>query len=283
MSLNSFLPFTKMSGTGNDFIIIDHRVPQIPVADHPAFVKEICRRKFSVGADGVIFIEQSATADFSWRFYNDDGSVAEMCGNGARCAARYAYRSKIAGKNMRFETVAGTIEATISGDEQVSVQMTRPFDFRLDLRITLGGEERQMYFVNSGVPHAVLFIDEEDVPVVEWGREVRQSALFQPAGTNVNFVKVMESGELLVRTYERGVEDETMACGTGATAAGIIASLLKKTQPPVAVVTSGGDRLTIRCDLIDGPAAENVFLEGPADIIYEGKLTTDSLRYVKTT
>jgi diaminopimelate epimerase len=239
-----------------------------------------------VGADGLILIENSAVADFRWRFYNGDGSVAEMCGNGARCAARFAYTKGIAGSCMSFETLAGIIEAEIcrndtGDDETVRLRMTAPCDFRTNLSVLLAGQEKILSFVNSGVPHAVLFLEEdESVPVQEWGRIVRFHPLFQPAGTNVNFVQKLAENTLLVRTYERGVEDETMACGTGAVASALFAATSGLASSPVTVITSGGERLTVLFDLHNGqhgPQAENVFLQGPARIIYEGKLTAEAL------
>ncbi len=275
--------FTKMSGTGNDFIVIDHRELLIPEKEQSGFASLVCRRMFSAGCDGIILIEESDKADFSWRFYNGDGSVAEMCGNGARCAARFAYRKGIAGKKMSFETVAGIIEAEIVGvDENVSLLMTPPFDFHDDLTIVLGDEEKEIFFVNTGVPHAVLFIEEnneneKNIPVNEWGKIIRFHEIFQPAGANANFVQLIGENHIRVRTYERGVEDETRACGTGAVAGALYAAILDLAVSPVAVTTSGGDRLTIRFDLGQGSSAENVYLQGPARIIYEGKLTAEAL------
>jgi len=278
MAIDFPVAFTKMSGAGNDFIVIDHRVPLIPEAEQPEFAKLVCRRMFSVGADGLILIEDSATADFRWRFYNADGSVAEMCGNGARCAARFAFAKGIAGPSMLFETLAGIIEAQVSDDDTVRLRMTAPTDFRTRLPVVLDGRERFLSFVNTGVPHAVLFVDEgEEVPVREWGRIVRFHPLFQPAGTNVNFVRKTGENTIQVRTYERGVEDETMACGTGAVASALFAAMTGVAASPVHVVTSGGERLTILFDLRDGGQAENVFLQGPARIIYEGTLTAEAL------
>ncbi|MBU1233645.1 MAG: diaminopimelate epimerase, partial [Proteobacteria bacterium] len=209
MDVNFPIPFAKMSGTGNDFIIIDHRQHLVPEDMQAEFVSRVCRRMFSVGADGLIFIENSDKADFSWRFYNANGSVAEMCGNGARCAARFAFAKNIAGKKMSFETMAGIIEAEILGDDgEVSLLMTPPFDFRTGIRLSLGGKERAFSFMNSGVPHTVLFVDEGvEIPVKEWGHEIRFHDMFQPAGTNVNFVQPLADGGIRVRTYERGVED----------------------------------------------------------------------------
>ncbi len=285
MAIDFPVSFTKMSGAGNDFIVIDHRVALIPEAEQAGFAKRVCRRMFSVGADGLILIENSAVADFCWRFYNGDGSVAEMCGNGARCAARFAYTKGIAGARMSFETLAGIIEAEIcSDDDTVRLRMTAPCDFRTNLSVILAGQEKNLSFVNSGVPHAVLFMEEEEsVPVQEWGKVVRFHPLFQPAGTNVNFVQKLAENTLRVRTYERGVEDETMACGTGAVASALFAATYGLVSSPVTVITSGGERLIVLFDLQvgqHGPQAENVFLQGPARIIYEGKLTAVALLLV---
>jgi diaminopimelate epimerase len=279
MAITFPIAFEKMSGTGNDFVIIDNRTAGIPRAEQPDFARRICRRMFSVGADGLIFIEESTKADFGWNFYNADGSVAEMCGNGSRCAARFAYRHKIvAGKKMTIETLAGIVEAEIGADDDVvRVKMTQPFDFRLDISLELGEEERAVAYVNTGVPHAVIFVQEDDVPVKTWGRKVRFHELFEPKGANANFVKLLPGGKLKVRTYERGVEGETMACGTGAVAAALLASILKGIDSPVEVVTSGGDVLTIIFDLHDGPVAENIFLQGPTRLICTGNLTAEAL------
>lgn len=282
MAIDFPVSFTKMSGAGNDFIVIDHRVPLIPEAEQAEFAKRVCRRMFSVGADGLILIENSAVADFRWRFYNGDGSVAEMCGNGARCAARFAYSKGIAGTRMSFDTLAGIIEAEICRDDDtVRLRMTAPCDFRTNLSVILAGQEKKLSFVNSGVPHAVLFMEEEEsVPVQEWGKIVRFHPLFQPAGTNVNFVQKLAENTIRVRTYERGVEDETMACGTGAVASALFAATYGLASSPVTVITSGGERLIVLFDLQvgqHGPQAENVFLQGPARTIYEGKLTAEAL------
>lgn len=271
------LPFTKMSGTGNDFILIDHRQPRIAREVMPEFVRLACRRRFSVGADGLIFIEDSDKADFKWLFFNADGSEAEMCGNGARCAARFAYAHGIAPAHMRFETVAGIIEANVSSTD-VSVLMTEPQAFQLDLEIEVGGSSLRLDSVDTGVPHAVLFVDSYDgVDICQLGSRIRHHQEFMPAGTNVNFVMPMEDGAFKVRTYERGVEDETMACGTGAVAAALIAAVRAKAASPVRIVTSGNDQLSIIFDLQEGPAAKNVFLKGPAHVIYKGELNAEAL------
>ncbi len=278
MALSFPIAFEKMSGTGNDFVIIDNRTALIPLDEQPELARKICRRMFSVGADGLIFIEESTNAGFRWNFYNADGSVAEMCGNGSRCAARFAYRHEIAGKKMTIETLAGIVEAEIcEEDDVVRVKMPPPFDFRLEISLEIGDEERAVAYVNTGVPHVVVFVTEDDVPVKTWGRRVRFDELFEPKGANANFVKILDDGKLKVRTYERGVEGETMACGTGAVASALIASIQKGIDSPVEVVTSGGDTLTILFDLHDGPVAENVYLQGPTRLICTGNLTAEAL------
>jgi len=279
MNIEFPVPFAKMSGTGNDFIVIDHRQAIFPAKDQAAFVRAVCRRMFSVGADGLILIENSEKADFSWQFYNANGSVAEMCGNGARCAARFAYARGIAAeKKMCFETLAGIIEAEILDNDGVSLLMTDPVDYRKGLSADLGGQEMDISFMDSGVPHAVLFMEEGvDIPVKEWGHTIRFHELFQPAGTNVNFVQDLGEGVIRVRTYERGVEDETMACGTGAVAAAIFAAEKGVCSSPVEVLTSGGEQLKIVFDLQGNGTAENVYLQGPARIIYIGQITAEAL------
>lgn len=272
------IPFEKMSGAGNDFVIVDNRICRIPVAEQSELARRICRRMFSLGADGLIFIEESASADFSWNFYNADGSVAEMCGNGSRCAARFAYRHGIAGKKMKFATLAGIIEAEVGEDEaMVRVKMTKPHNFRIGLSLVIGDEERSISYVDTGVPHAVIFVNDDTIPVKTWGRMVRFHQLFEPKGANANFVKVLADGRLKVRTYERGVEAETMACGTGAVASALFAAIQKGMESPVEVVTSGGEVLTIYFDLFDGPVADNVYMQGLTRLVCVGELAEEAL------
>ncbi|MHB1016185.1 MAG: diaminopimelate epimerase [Desulfurivibrionaceae bacterium] len=277
MTLQFPIAFTKMSGTGNDFIFIDHRTPFLTREEMPAFARAVCERRVSVGADGLIFIEKSESADFRWQFLNADGSWAEMCGNGARCAARFAHDRGIAPARMRFETVAGLIEAEVTG-QSVKLKMTAPTGLHLEEKIAINGQEQVVHSLNTGVPHAVLFMDNiHQAPVQEWGRAIRFHEHFQPAGTNVNFVQQQGDNGLIVRTYERGVEGETLACGTGAVASAIIAGLLGKVRPPVTVTTSGGEELIIHYALA-GQEISGVYLEGPAHFIYEGQLHSEAIR-----
>lgn len=277
MALNFPVSFTKMSGTGNDFIIIDHRQPFLTKEEMPGFAKAVCERKFSAGSDGLILIEKSDRVDFQWQFLNGDGSFAEMCGNGARCAARFAHAKGIAPARMKFETMAGDIEAEVIGDS-VRLKMTEPVDLVLGVVLGIDDQAKMVHSVNTGVPHAVLFMDDiSTAPIFEWGRIVRFHEHFQPAGTNVNFVQVLDDGTMVCRTYERGVEEETMACGTGAVAAAIVAGLLDYVKAPVTVTTSGGEQLTIHFEILEGCPSE-VYLEGPANFIYDGQLHEEAVR-----
>ena len=269
------IPFSKMNGCGNDFILIDNRTEQVS-SDPAAFCRSVCRRKLSVGADGLILIESSDAFDFQWQFYNADGSRAEMCGNGARCAARFAHLLGIAGEKMVFLTDAGPIEAQIRGD-QVTIKMTPPADCRMDVAIELSVGRRTVSSINTGVPHVVLEIDGlAETDIVSLGREIRRHAHFAPAGTNVNFVQPDGAKRLLVRTYERGVEDETLACGTGCVAAALVTALRRGWPSPVPVVTRSGGILTIHFQK-DGDRFHDVYLEGDARMVYTGEIQPDAL------
>lgn len=271
------IPFFKMNGSGNDFILIDNR-QKILDADHFGdFVPRVCARKVSVGADGLILIEPSDRAHFRWRFFNADGSEAEMCGNGGRCAARFAVINGIAPEKLSFETLAGIIEAEVAG-KRVKLLMVKPFDLQLELRVKIDGQEHSLHFINTGVPHAVRIVEEVGkVDLRELGRKIRYHAQFQPAGTNANFVQWVSRGTLKVRTYERGVEDETLACGTGAVASALIAAAKGLADSPVAVETTGGEVLHIHFQKKAG-GFDRVFLEGDTKVVYEGNLWEEAYR-----
>lgn len=265
------IEFYKMSGSGNDFILIDNRDQVLDGLDLKSFASSVCRRKVSVGADGLIVIENSDRADFRWKFFNADGSEAEMCGNGGRCAARFAFLKGIAGERLSFETKAGIIDAQVRGDV-VKLRLTDPKDLKLDCVIPVMGAEFPLSSINTGVPHAVAFIDGiEDFNVFGYGREIRFHEAFKPAGTNVNFVRKEGKGRIRVRTYERGVEDETLACGTGAVASALIASSKRLVDSPVEILVKSGEILTIHFER-KGNEFSKVYLEGKASVIYEGRI-----------
>ncbi|MHB8173209.1 MAG: diaminopimelate epimerase [Nitrospirota bacterium] len=263
------LTFVKMHASGNDFIIIDNRLGQIE-GDVPEMVRRLCRPHFSVGADGLILIENSDAADFKWRFFNSNGSEAEMCGNGSRCAALFAYMKCIGGRKLGFETRAGIIRAEIK-DGSVKVGLTPPMDYRPEIAVNIGGKDFKAASINTGVPHVVYFVDEvESADVLGIGAATRYHKLFAPGGTNANFAQVAGRNELILRTYERGVETETMACGTGATASALVAGAAGFVDSPVRVKTRGGSDLMIYFDW-DGKKFGDVFLEGDAVFVYQGR------------
>jgi len=271
------IPFSKLNGSGNDFLLIDNREGVMGDVDRPAFVAKVCDRSRSVGADGVILIEPSRKADFRWDFYNADGSRAEMCGNGGRCAARFAVARRIAGRELSFETIAGTIHATVRG-RCVKLQMTRPTGLAVDRTLSLRGKKYTYSFLDTGVPHAVLFVqDVSKADVTGVGRGIRTHPAFAPRGTNVDFVQ-LKDGELWVRTYERGVEAETLACGTGAVASGILASVHGIADPPVPVRTRGGEKLTIHFDPERKDFGE-VYLEGDTSWSCDGRILEEAYGY----
>ncbi len=266
------LEFYKMSASGNDFIVIDNRDRQVYelFGDPRDFTTKICRQHHSVGADGLILIEDSSVVDFQWRFFNADGSEAEMCGNGGRCAARFAAAKGIAEKTMIFETMAGRIKAEVAGT-RVKLQLTRPTDLKLDYPVGLEDKEIFLSSVNTGVPHAVVLVDDVDhVQVEELGRHIRFHKVFGEKGTNVNFVEVMDKGNVKIRTYERGVEGETYACGTGAVAVGVILKEKSLAEGPVNISTKGGEMLKVHVN-------EDVYLEGETRIIYVARLHEEAL------
>lgn len=259
--------FTKMVASGNDFVILD-RKPRRPLA---SFVKSICERKFGVGADGLLLLEKSSQADIAMRVFNADGSEAQMCGNGARCAAIWADETGAARKSsIRIKTKAGIIDSRILRDA-VRIKLTDPRDIRLNLGLKINRRALGLSFIDTGVPHAVLFVDKADgIDVVGLGRQVRNHVFFRPAGTNVDFVEVRGSASIRLRTYERGVENETLACGTGSAAAALVFALKGGgTSGIVNVQTRSGEVLKVYFEKT-ARAFKNVWLEGKARVVYQG-------------
>jgi diaminopimelate epimerase len=259
-----------MHGAANDFIVVDDRALTFPVQD-AGWLQHIMRRHTGVGSEGVLLIQPSARADFRMRFFNPDGGEVDMCGNGARCIARLAHELGVAPARMTLETGAGVVGAEMLG-ERVRLTMTTPKDWRLDRRLRALDREWTYSFVNSGVPHAVLCVENlEALEVQALGAAIRYHADFAPQGTNANFISVSDANTIRLRTYERGVEAETPACGTGIVAAGLIAGRTGLVRPPVKVIPASGDTLEVDFQLTaDG--AEKVTLFGPAAHVYRGEL-----------
>lgn len=271
------IEFYKMSGSGNDFIIIDNRDLSLNADNLPDFVRAVCRRQISVGADGVVLIEPSNKADFKWQFFNSDGSAAEMCGNAARCIARLASLQGISGEKLSFETIAGIVNAEVH-ENIPKVKLTDPSPVILGKKIALAGREFVLDIVNTGVPHAVNFVDNiETCPVSDWGRKIRRHEYFQPKGTNVNVAAVLDRHKIKVRTYERGVEDETLACGTGAVAAVLAAAERGLVDSPVDAIVRSGETLRIYFAR-KGDRFGEVYLEGKVKIVYRGFLFEEAYK-----
>lgn len=269
--MSAKIPFWKMHGAANDFIVVDDRALAFPAHD-AAWLRAIMARRTGVGSEGVLLIQPSDRAHFRMRFFNPDGGEVDMCGNGARCIARLAFELGVAPSPMTFETGAGLVRAEILSDG-VRLTMTTPRDWRLGGELEIDGRTLRYDFVNSGVPHAVVHVDDLDaVDVARLGAAIRNHPAFAPKGTNANFIKVTGPQSISVRTYERGVEAETLACGTGIVASGLIAGKLGLVEPPVRVRAASGDELTVDYRLTP-EGAEDVTLAGPAVHVFEGVLT----------
>ena len=264
--------FWKLEGAGNDFLGLDGRAGGFKLNRQQ--IADLCDRRRGVGADGVLVVEKPKVrgADFRMRYYNSDGGEAEMCGNGARCFALLARAvSGRKGNVLRIQTQAGLVTLQIRGQE-VQVSMTEPTKLRLGRKLVVAGRKLAVDFLNTGVPHAVLFVRSvRSIDVAKQGRAIRYHSAFAPSGTNVNFVEIGRGNRIHVRTYERGVEGETLACGTGVVAASILSNLRRGLRPPIQVATRGGDNVRVGFSMENGHARK-VTLQGPARIVYRGVL-----------
>jgi len=260
--------FSKMVATGNDFIVIDNRKQTLKSVAELA--RKLCDRKFGIGADGLLLVEKSKVADFRMRIFNPDGSEPDMCGNGSRCIALYAKLNKIAPYAMRIETKAGLLNAK-AGKVNVKINMTDPKDMKLGIALQLKKKAYKLHYINTGVPHVVCFVnDVESLDLTSIGSSIRYHKFFKPEGANVNIVSVKNKRSIAARTYERGVEDETLACGTGSVASAVISGIVKGLKSPVTVCTRGGDLtiyFTVKNDIV-----LNAFLEGQAKEVFKGQI-----------
>lgn len=266
------LHFYKMNGAGNDFIVIDNR--DLESSLDTETIEALCDRHRGIGADGLLAVEPSESgADFKFRYYNADGGEAEMCGNGARCFGRFTSHLKDEGADrVTFETIAGTLAAEIVG-ENVRIAMSDPKDLQLETQTRISGLDATIHFLNTGVPHSVAFVDDlENLDVFHHGRAIRRHEDFAPAGTNANFAKVLAPDHIAIRTYERGVEDETLACGTGMVACALVHHLLTGAPSPIKVDVKGGDTLEIGFVKTGDRTFKDVTLTGPADFVFEGDI-----------
>lgn len=251
------IPFHKYQATGNDFVIIDNR--ELNIALSKAQIQSICDRRFGVGADGVMLIQHHPSTDFNLLYFNADGS-ASLCGNGSRAAVTMAAALGLIASETHFQAYDGVHEASVLPNGWVRLKMADVNEVK---------KNQDDYFINTGSPHVIRFVKNvESFPVVEVGREIRYSTPYQPAGTNANFVELLENNTLFIRTYERGVEDETLSCGTGVTASALAASKLGY-HSPVQIKTRGGD-LQVEFKIRHDGLFEDIFLIGPAKMVFEG-------------
>lgn len=264
------LNFTKMNGAGNDFVVIDNRALDQNLTREQ--IALLCDRHRGVGADGLLAVEPAEKgADVKFRYYNADGGEAEMCGNGARCFGRYTARLLGGDKNtLTFETIAGTLAAELIGTE-VRIDMSDPIGLEMDSPVE---SVAPVHNLNTGVPHAVVFVDDlKSLDVVKAGAAIRYHAHYEPNGTNANFVGVLAPDHLAVRTYERGVEGETLACGTGITACALLHHLLTGSPSPIKIDVEGGETLSIGFQSNPDKKFTRVTLTGPADFVFDGQIT----------
>ncbi len=269
------IEFVKMSGAGNDFIVIDNRSAMI--VDGADLARKICDRHWGVGADGLLLLESSDKVSYRMMYYNADGSIGGMCGNGGRCIAMFAFQKKIVGKEHKFEALGHIYTASIMA-EDVSLNMQDPVSISKTRHLSIGKKKIAYQFIDTGSPHIVIDIAElskngdlDGLNVKYWGKILRWQKIFTPAGTNVNFMKKLESGAIQLRTYERGVEAETLACGTGSIATAIIASMKWKLRPPITIIPTSKIPLIVEFDL-NGSSIQTVKLSGPAVVTFAGNL-----------
>jgi diaminopimelate epimerase len=261
--------FTKMVASGNDFVVIDGSRYVAKSESYKLLARNLCDRKFGIGADGLLVLGKSKAADVRMRIFNADGSEAEMCGNGVRCTALYMSHTSHPGSQLKIETKAGIIESLIKKDT-VKIKLTAPKGLKQDLPVDVNGRKLRVNFINTGVPHAVIFVDGLDkIDVFNLGRCIRYHKVFSPAGANVNFIEALGRNAIKIRTYERGVEDETLACGTGSTASALIFALKAGLEDKVMVHTRGKEILTVYFTK-KGLFFSDVWLEGRARIVYKG-------------
>lgn len=274
--------FWKMSGAGNDFIVLDPRQQDFPerIAD---FVRAVCARRLSVGADGVILVEPSSDpgADVRVRFFNPDGGEFDTCGNGSRCAARFAHEMGLAPAKLKMATGAGVLWASVRG-ERVRIGFTDPRRITLDLTITVDGERRVGHRVEFGVPHFVYPVSAlPEGPIEPDARKMRHAPELGAAGANVNYARVEGPSALAIRTYERGVEGETLACGSGCVSAALALGAVGRVKPPVRIRTRSGALLEVDFAR-EGDRLTRVTLEGDARVVCRGELGPDATAWPAT-
>lgn len=266
------ISFVKMSGAGNDFIVIDKtQNPEIALTN--IVISRLCNRRNGIGADGIIVISDHEKFDFSMDYFNADGSTGTLCGNGARCAIKFARDTgKARSSNVSFLSNEIRYTGELLDNGLIKFNLKPPVNIKENISLEVADLGISASFIHTGSPHVVIVLDDIDgVSVIETGREIRYSESFAPNGTNVNFIKIIDK-KIFIRTYERGVEDETYACGTGAVAAAIIGNIKFGIKSPVTLQTKGGDELVVNF-FADGSDYKNVSLTGPVKEVFKGEIS----------
>jgi diaminopimelate epimerase len=260
------MEFGKIVGSGNDFIIIDNRENIIKKRNYIA--KKLCDRKFGIGADGLLLLEKSQKADFKMRIFNPDGSEAEMCGNGLRCILRFIYENSLSNKKkLKIETKAGILDGEIKG-KRIKIRIRLVEEPNLNIKIPLEQKTIIGNYINTGVPHTIIFVnDVEEMNIEEIGPKIRYNKIFGEKGTNVDWVEIIKDKFIKIRTYERGVEGETLSCGTGAVASAIITFLKEGMGSPINVITRSKEILKVYFD----NELKNIYLEGKTFYSFKGE------------
>lgn len=278
--------FYKLTGAGNDFVFVDRKQnPEISLT--PSKIKKICNRRFGIGADGVIIIQDVENFDFEMLYFNADGSTGSLCANGARCAIWFAEKTgRLKNRKANFISNSETYSGEVISDEKIKFNLNPPSKSKFNFRVKAANQLIKADFIDTGSPHLVIEISDvlkdpmnpfsnyqsiSEFPVNTLGKELRYHKDFSPAGTNVNFYYV-EDNKIYIRTYERGVEDETLACGTGSVATALSVYFRKKISPPISLITWGGETLIVNFE-VENQKVSNVSLTGPAKIVFEGKIS----------
>ena len=270
------LHFSKMNGAGNDFVVLDNRDENLRFSGEE--IARLCHRQLGIGADGLLMVEPAQNGGaYRMRYYNSDGGEAEMCGNGARCFAKFLdHLEGDTHQSISFETMAGMVSATFPGGDDVCVHLSDPTDLTLGESPPVNSSPLTVHSVNTGVPHAVVVIDDlSTIDIDSLGASIRRHDHFAPAGTNVNFMQVNGPSNISVRTFERGVEGETLACGTGMVANALVHHELTGDPPPITVTVHSGDNLQVSFEKT-AESYTGVTLTGPAEFVFEGEIPDPS-------
>lgn len=268
------IPFVKMSGAGNDMILVDHRRGFL-AGREASFVRAACERRRGIGADGVILVEDDDEVDFAVRFFNPDGGEYGLCGNGARCVPVFAAELGFRGPRYVFRSPSGVHEGTLVADGLARVGLPPVRDVRLDVEADLEGRPVRLDRGDIGVPHASLWVEDvASVPIAAWGAHLRRHPVFGPGGTNVSFVRLAGPDVLEIRTFERGVEGETLACGSGSAVAATIARIRGRVGRRVVLAVASGDRLVVHLPGEEGAGPD---LEGPVSRCFDGQVDLETL------